>query len=58
MDLAFVSGKMCGAEKQLSSPLFSELYSIARDKEALVSDYMDYSGTLMSHWNPSFFRAV
>jgi hypothetical protein len=26
-------------------PLFSELYSIARDKEAIVLDYMDIVGT-------------
>jgi hypothetical protein len=31
-----------------------EFYSLARNKEALVSQYMDLS----SPWNPSFIRAT
>jgi len=37
--------------------LFLKLYSIAWDKEALVSDYMDSSSTYV-HWNLTFLRAV
>lgn len=36
----FAFGMMCGAEIVLKSS-FLELYSIACDKEALVSDYLD-----------------
>jgi hypothetical protein len=34
---------------------FPELYSIARDKEASVSDLLDSSYTYI-HWNSSFIR--
>jgi len=37
--------------------LFLEFYSIARNKEALVSDYLDLSNSLI-HWNPSFVRVA
>jgi hypothetical protein len=37
--------------------LFLKIYSIARDKEALVSDCMDSFGTYV-HQNLSFFEAV
>jgi hypothetical protein len=36
---------------------FSEFYSITRNKEALVSDYLDLSNSSI-HWNPSFIRAA
>jgi len=36
---------------------FLELYSITCDKEALVSDYLDSSGTYI-HCNPSFIKAI
>jgi hypothetical protein len=45
----------CG--KVTLKSLFPELHSIARDKEALVSDYMNSSGAYV-HWNPSFLRVV
>jgi hypothetical protein len=45
----------CGEAALKSS--FQELYSIAHDKEFLVSDYLEHSDTYI-HWNPSFFRAI
>jgi hypothetical protein len=36
---------------------FSELYSIAFNKEAVVSNYLDPSNSSL-HWNPSFIRAI
>jgi len=36
---------------------FSELYSIARNKEASVANYLDLSRSFI-HWNPSFIRAA
>jgi hypothetical protein len=45
----------CG-EEDLKLP-FPELNAIARDKEALVSDYLESSLTFI-HWNPSCITAV
>jgi len=36
---------------------FTELYSIARNKEASVSNYLDLSSSFI-HWNPSFIRVA
>jgi hypothetical protein len=57
MDPVFVFGMMFGAEKLLSSLHFLELYLIARDKEALVSDYLDSFGTSIP-LESEFHRAV
>jgi hypothetical protein len=35
VDLAFISSRTCGVEKQLSSPYSQELFSMAHDKDAL-----------------------
>jgi hypothetical protein len=57
MGSAFVLHEVWCKEATFQS-LFLELYySIARDKEALVSDYSDSSGTY-THWNSSFIRAI
>jgi hypothetical protein len=45
----------CG-ERALKSS-FPKFYSLARDKEALVSDYMDLSSPHII-WNPSFIKAA
>lgn len=36
---------------------YPKLYLIARNKEALVSDYLDSSNSYV-HWNLSFIRAI
>jgi hypothetical protein len=36
---------------------FSEIYTIAHNKETLVSNYWDLSSS-PTHWNPSFIRAA
>jgi hypothetical protein len=53
--ISFWHDVWCGAATLKSSLL--ELYSISCNKEALVSNYLDSSGT-STHWNPSFTRAV
>jgi hypothetical protein len=45
----------CGEDALKSSIL--ELYVIARDKEALVSDYLESSRTSIN-WNPSFIKEI
>lgn len=56
MDLAFNFDRVWCGEVTLDS-MFPELYSIARNKEALVSDYM-YSSGIYVHWNPAFVKVV
>lgn len=46
---------LCGEAALKAS--FPDLYLIAQDKEALVSDYLD-SSTISVHWNPMFTKAV
>lgn len=48
-------GMMYGAVKLALKPSFPKLYSIARDKEALVSDYLESFRTSI-HWNLSFIK--
>jgi len=48
-------GMMYGAVKLALKPSFPKLYSIARDKESLVLDYLGSFGTSI-HWNPSFIK--
>jgi hypothetical protein len=52
---SFLAGRVVMISK--SRALLPELFSIARDKEALAFDYLDSSGSYV-HWNPSFFRVV
>jgi hypothetical protein len=56
MDLAFDFGRVWCGEVTLDS-MFPELYSIAQNKEALVSYFMDSFGIYV-HWNPAFVKVV
>jgi hypothetical protein len=51
--ISFWHDVWCGIEPLKLS--FPELYSIARNKEASVSNYLDLSSSYI-HWNPSFTR--
>jgi hypothetical protein len=55
-DPTFTFGIMCGAKVPMKYS-FPKLYSIAHNKEALVSNYLVSSGSSI-HLNPSFIRAV
>jgi hypothetical protein len=45
----------CG--KAALKTIFPYLYLIAREKETVISDYLN-SSKISFHWNPSFTRAV
>jgi hypothetical protein len=53
--ISFCHDIWCGIEPLKHS--FSDLYSIARNKEASVANYLDLSNSFI-HWNPSFIRAA
>jgi hypothetical protein len=53
--ISFWHDVWCGIEPLRHS--FSEHYSIARNKEASMPNYMDLSSSFI-HWNPSFIRVA